>query len=236
MLATVTEPIEVARAWLKKQGYSLEYRVARQLRSTGFSVTRGRAYVDPQEPSKWREADIDARLMLATTAVTEPLILHLSVECKRSSAPWVVFTDIAPKRGPISGLGPSSEKAFIAFQDELPAAEVSGFMVATADDKGGDKAFEALNQAYKAADSTTSVASPGSYVVMPVVVTDTATFAVSYDAVGVEILDPVSHARIIFNVPSGPTIIDLVALNHLADYLDELKETVGEVARTLGRK
>lgn len=74
--------------WLEKQGYPLEMRVAALWRSrTSFEVRQGWHYSDV-ETGQSREIDVSVTSM-------DPLglaAIHVSVECKATTKPWILFT------------------------------------------------------------------------------------------------------------------------------------------------
>jgi hypothetical protein len=75
-------------AWLKKQGYPLEMRVAAQLRSkTQLQVRQGWHYTDP-DTAQSREMDIVA----TQSEVHGFAAVHFVIECKAPNKPWVLFT------------------------------------------------------------------------------------------------------------------------------------------------
>lgn len=74
-------------AWLEKQGYPLEMRVAARLRTqTQLQVRQGWHYTDP-DTAQSREIDI-----VATASEFHGLAAHFVIECKAPSKPWVLFT------------------------------------------------------------------------------------------------------------------------------------------------
>jgi hypothetical protein len=75
-------------AWLEKQGYPLEMRVAALLREkTKFSIRQGWHYTD-LESTQSREIDVVATAgeLYGFAAV------HFLIECKAPGSPWVLFT------------------------------------------------------------------------------------------------------------------------------------------------
>lgn len=74
--------------WLKKEGYPLEMKVAKELSSLGLGIRQGWYFTDPEE-GKPREIDILAFFNVATG---HPLMVQLVIECKRSRKPFVIFS------------------------------------------------------------------------------------------------------------------------------------------------
>lgn len=75
--------------WLKKQGYSLEMRVAQAFKQARFDVSQSQAYHDPGS-DELREigvvASMNRRIGMRDVWVS------LFRECKFLSKPWVIFT------------------------------------------------------------------------------------------------------------------------------------------------
>jgi hypothetical protein len=84
---------KAVREWLARSGYPLEYEVARSFRAAGFEVFQGLHYgADRLEASGPREVDVLAvrQEVVPHHPITRSTVLFV-VECKDSSAPWVVF-------------------------------------------------------------------------------------------------------------------------------------------------
>lgn len=78
-----------ARAWLKKSGYPLEFRVARAFESQGFRVQPNH-FVRMQADQKIREIDLLASIPRNTPFMRARFELY--VECKSSrQLPWIFF-------------------------------------------------------------------------------------------------------------------------------------------------
>jgi hypothetical protein len=73
-------------AWLEKQGYPLEMKVAAQLRlKTQLHVRQGWHYQDP-ETAQSREIDI-----IATGSELHGFAaVHFAIECKAPNKPWMI--------------------------------------------------------------------------------------------------------------------------------------------------
>ncbi|MGW4371728.1 hypothetical protein ACWEKT_39535 [Nocardia takedensis] len=78
--------------WLKKQGYPLEMRAAKILKSKNMWVSMGKYYRDI-ETNTQRETDIYASAE-RDNGGDEALDINLVIECKSSSEkPWILFVD-----------------------------------------------------------------------------------------------------------------------------------------------
>jgi hypothetical protein len=76
--------------WLKNQGYPLEMTVAKILQDSGFSVSMGDVFIDP-ETGLSREIDVSASEWIVGDQCYVQLCFR--IECKLSkNKPWVVFT------------------------------------------------------------------------------------------------------------------------------------------------
>jgi hypothetical protein len=87
----MSEPLplrEKLLQWLEKEGYPLEMRVASRLReNTKLTVRQGWHYTDP-DSTQSREIDVVA----TADEVYGFAGVHFVIECKASTAPWVLFT------------------------------------------------------------------------------------------------------------------------------------------------
>lgn len=76
--------------WLKKQGYSLEMKVAQTFEQAGFEVSQSQRYLDPGS-DELREIDVVASLHRQIDGIDASITLF--IECKYSQdKPWVIFT------------------------------------------------------------------------------------------------------------------------------------------------
>ena len=82
------------KAWLDKQGFPLELRVAKTLQMKGFSVVQSSYYNDFEE-NKPRETDVVGRLYGHFESHDDTYLNELETyavfECKSSAKPWVCF-------------------------------------------------------------------------------------------------------------------------------------------------
>lgn len=191
-------------AWLKTQGYPLEYETARILRSAGFRVEQGRHWMDTDpfsdEPVP-REIDV-----LATAAPDDwpakrgAAAVQLVVECKHGTGPWIVM---AGSRGAATmGELLIGERGLRKWADErrtlpglLGSRRPIGFGVTEKrHPDAAPAAYEAVMEATRAAYKVRSTDWP--LWVLPVVVVDGALLALSYDGEGHESLREVERARL----------------------------------------
>lgn len=113
---------EKVKNWIEKQGFSLEMRVAKTFRDTGFEVSQFKHFVD-QESQSVRPVDVVAS---TSETIGENLIsAHFFVECKYSDQPWVIL--ITPQRFDkfsffsrvLQGRHPSNWKSIESLQGRL---------------------------------------------------------------------------------------------------------------------
>lgn len=153
--------------WFGRQGYALEMNVARVFEASGFWVTLGEFYDDP-ESGKRRELDVVAGITKIDKAAKIEIVLRFLIQCKVSkNKPWVTF-----KSDNQHGLALRTEKSGtdktsnnLADQlfriDQLPQPgffrgwAVTGYGIKTAlidDGKSGDKdvAYQAVTSACSA--------------------------------------------------------------------------------------
>lgn len=95
------EEDEVAIAhWLAQGGYPLEMWAAREMRRSGMIVNQSTYYLDPVKNTH-RELDIEARLETSFSISGQPagmIRFRVIVECKRSTEPWIAFTEFDHSR------------------------------------------------------------------------------------------------------------------------------------------
>jgi hypothetical protein len=82
-------PISKVKDWVEKQGYSLEMRVAKIFKESGFNVSQFDYYQD-FETNKLREIDVSASVNKKIEGIEVKIALF--IECKYLKKPWVVFT------------------------------------------------------------------------------------------------------------------------------------------------
>lgn len=159
------------RAWLEQGGYVLEMQVAKMLtvampREDGspLLIEQGHIYQDP-ETGKDREGDIHVFLPVHQAVPTgqssglkiKRHLLSLTIECKKSGAPWVFFVGNHPLQHPWSPRKDFSRECPICQELErrlsaLHPSEATAAYAVTEKRKGGSKdlAYEAVQQAASA--------------------------------------------------------------------------------------
>jgi hypothetical protein len=81
--------VSKVKDWVEKQGYSLEMRVAKLFKESGFNVSQFDYYQD-FETDKLREIDVSASVKKQIEGIE--IRINLFIECKYLKKPWVVFT------------------------------------------------------------------------------------------------------------------------------------------------
>jgi hypothetical protein len=205
-----------ARTWLQRQGYPLEFSVARTLRSVGYHIEQGRHWID-EDPetgaSKAREIDVVAT---ETSDANPPSddngqwFIRIVVECKHARFPWMVLmADPATPAPAIPGalLGNFDPSTAIWPKHQMPwhfrISGPFGFNVVEmreADDRPGR---DARNAAYDAIVAATRGAwrllRERTLLVLPVVVTDSPLLSLSYDEDGVEKVERRPMVRVVWS-------------------------------------
>jgi len=78
-------------AALRDAGWLLEQHTAQTLERSGFHVTTGKAFPDPDDPSVSREIDVHAyRQLFRSDQLSFSVGVRVLAECKQSSMPYVV--------------------------------------------------------------------------------------------------------------------------------------------------
>jgi len=157
------------KGWLEKNGYPLEMRVSRKLTEQEFGVTQSHYYED-YESGKPREIDVVARLYDYIepnnyVAIAE-LETFLTIECKSTSNPWVVFCETKPNVWNIEQAlsNKAGEKLLARSRKELEKttfyswSRVAGHGVAQALGGNEDMPYSAVMSATKAAEAQSRMA------------------------------------------------------------------------------
>jgi hypothetical protein len=240
-------PDAKVRAWLRREGYPLEYEAARILRGAGFRTIQGWSYrgEDERGTAKPREVDVLASWEGGGPDDDEPTRrirsrFFIAVETKYQTAPWVVLTTSHPPEWKplatqmmwsfMGQLGISPQEAF-------PLGPEVGFSLKVVKErpKDPDAAFEALMQATNAA---TAVLDPGptrgpqAEWALPVVVVRGGLFALGYTDEGVERLYEVPWCRMVWHGAArfdSPTVVDVVTIGFWPTHVRDLKEAAGRI-------
>src|SRR5680860_421408 len=78
-------------AALRDAGWLLEHDTAQTLETSGFHVTPGKAFPDPDDPTVSREIDVHAyRQWVCSDELSFSIGANVMAECKQSSMPYVV--------------------------------------------------------------------------------------------------------------------------------------------------
>jgi hypothetical protein len=231
------ETLERVRAFLKREGYPLEYEAARTLSRAGFNTEQGLTYIDSEDgKSVTREIDVVAWLHESVRARFRALV-GLIVECKAAREPWLVLTRHDDDAG---WLEPRSlvmsdrfGKVFDASSLHAPAWKVQprhGFGLVQVkrgnERRDKDPAYVALVSVVKATDGYLSrlhARKQSAYgaVLIPVLVTAGPLFQLGLREDGTEVLEPVVWQRLLWNgstVRAASTVVDVVTRNHLPQY------------------
>jgi hypothetical protein len=231
-------------AWLEKQGYPLEMKVASQLRAkTKFQVRQGWYYTD-SESNQSREIDVVATASDDYGYAT----IHFAIECKATSKPWVLFTSTyttenynrilafafcsKDARDALSdALFPVDDQA-ISLRKELPwmwDRESVGYALVQAFEGNSDAPFAATSAAVKAAlhcfaSSPEHNSPPPLIVSFPVVVTASPLFECSLGDDGSTQLREIDRGFLFYQRRIGalpPTTVAIVTEKGLGAYIDE---------------
>lgn len=230
-------------AWVKKQGYPLEMRVASQLRSkTQLLVKQGWHYQDA-ETAQSREIDIVA----TASEVYGFATVHFAIECKAPSKPWILFTSkhTTENYNRLFAFGFTSPDARKPLSQELLALEGApprlkelpwfwdqksvGYALVQAFDGNSDAPYAATVSAVKAAlhcfaASPEHNSPPRFMVTFPVVVTSSPLFECSMGEDGAVELQEIDSGFLFFQQRIGwtsPVKIAIVSERGLGPYIKE---------------
>lgn len=224
------------RAWLKDQGYVLEYEAAAALRSAGFHASQGRTYRDVST-GKTREVDVLAQALLTANAPD----LFAVVECKRTKVPWVArkvdlfgedlrWVPIATQAA-VAEFGRRPDMLDRSLPYRSPTGPVP-FDVVQAK-TGEPVAFRAIAQvidaAYGLLHNRTQFPRPA--LILPVVMVEAPLFELYYETSGVEQLSAVGWTRVLWGgTHDRPTLVDIVTREAFVEYARTLRWQFGELA------
>lgn len=243
---TALVPEEVRRKaeeWLHRQGYPLEFAVARELRRVGYEIEQGRHWIDRDpltDAVKPREIDVVA----SEPPADKPYLrVRLVVECKHASLPWIVLMADPSSEPPAVGeMLMASGELMHEWRGRLPwhlrLPQPHGFNVVEMRDPERGPRRETPSSAYEAILAATRGAwrlytgGTETGLALPVVVTDGALLALSYDADGTEHLRRQAAVRMRWSGsplewwgPMGgptprqsPVIVDIVQAKALPRY------------------
>lgn len=227
----MTDPVAKVEGWLKKQGYPLEYQVARTFQTAGFRTWQGIHYRDP-EATERRTREIDVVASEWPEGTTPRSSVEFVVEVKHSHEPWLVLTtDIAGKPEDVGAwllMTPAADAPITGLLRTPPVPEFlvmpprHGFnVVQTVEDQTRpNPAYVALTNVVKAASARRNVwmksVRPAIY--LPIIVVGGSLIQLGYDASGERILNPVLWQRLRWtgsSVVDHPVTVDIVTRDHL---------------------
>ncbi len=231
-------------AWLERQGYPLEMKVASQLRAkTKFQVRQGWYYTDP-ESEQSREIDVVATASEDYGYAT----VHFAIECKATSKPWVLFTSkytienfnrilafgfsSNDARGALSDSLFPLDKEAIPVKNELPwiwDRTPVGYALVQAFEGNSDAPYAATSSAVKAAlhcfaSSPEHNSPPPLMVSFPVVVTASPLFECRLGDDGCTELKEIERGFLFYQRRIGTfpaTTVAIVTEKGLGHYIDE---------------
>jgi hypothetical protein len=239
--------------WLAQQGYPLELQVAHQFRRAGARVFQSEYYIDPDSKSA-REIDVHASFTVESPDYTIFRVAFM-VECKVSrDKPWVLFTSTgsslaAPAtvaQRPASRVGsgflrrmahnPAVQTLGLFALPDAPAygltqAFTSGADVAYSAVLAASKAAAALKSEYDSADVNACV------VIFPLVVIDGRLFECGLDTEHGDVnVREVQRSTLVWRnrvVGEPHTIVSVLTLSSLADYLVDARSAAQELLRRM---
>lgn len=248
--AAINEQTAV-QAFIDGSGFPLEYAAAAELKTTGFLPHHGRTFEDTNAAGATVYRDIDVLADLIDTRLAMPL--QVVVECKHSTAPWIVLggeMDSAPAIAAITtslaGLDTSSGPRFV--RGALEIAPPLDFALVTLRTKESgaakesqakgqpatDPAFDAVRQLVSAATGAARAIDElgDRVVVFPILLVDGSLWRYRYG----EPVDRIDRARLVWWGAPGPdaTVVDVVTRAAFAkDYLLELRERLVILAQAV---
>lgn len=229
-------------AWLQKQGYPLEMKVAALLRAkSDFLVRQGWHYIDP-DTEQSREIDV-----VATSQDSYGIAaVHFSIECKASAKPWILLTSehTTANYDRLSAFAFLSKSArvalnaaFFPWDAESRSPEIPwlrdhasvGYALIQAFDGNTDAPFAATMSVVKAASywftaSPEHNTPPPVMMSFPVVVTSSPLFSCSLDANGGTALAQIDRGFLFFQqqIAGHPlTRVAVVSEKGFGDYVDD---------------
>ncbi len=243
--------------WLGRQGFPLEFRVARAFASRGFTVTPSH-YVEAGEKTR----EIDVRAVWSQSIMQDRMSFELFVECKWSKRhPWVVFASpdghaVEPplsKVIPANGMG----EALLWLLDESPDL-LSGppFVAVGVLGHGGrqaltDKQQDSPDAFYSAMQSVTELARAAVYdpptitatksydarFTFPVVVVDAPLFKATLPADADElVVSRIPRARVYWRGASADRAsrVDVVTADSLPEFVEDCLAGIHRAHQWLG--
>ncbi|MEV4151790.1 hypothetical protein AB0J48_02190 [Nocardia salmonicida] len=226
--------LEKVGTWLRKQGYPLEMRVARELRSAGMSADLGTYYTDI-ETGRSRETDVLAIAKSTRAASLGIVQVCLVIECKSGGKPWVLLSgnvehELSPQvRGMSRLAAPEGDwlmkrtgMGLVTTDNSFPLLSGYGPIGHSlvrpfgGDDSNGnrekDAAFAAMMSTAKAAigvchslrEQMKLIGAPSNAVVLPVLLVDAPLILFELDSSGEEKLSEIDRGTVVWHYDFGP--------------------------------
>jgi hypothetical protein len=92
--------ISKVKKWYSTQGYSFEMKSARDCSASGFGVQLGNFFSDPLTGTR-RELDLIATRSVECKNSGVRLYIHLLIQCKYATKPWLFFSPSNPQPKPL---------------------------------------------------------------------------------------------------------------------------------------
>lgn len=249
--------------WLSEHGYPFEMRIARSLAKSNFVVTQSYYFKD-YESDKLREIDVVGRVYSHLEprdriAIAE-LETFITIECKSSQKPWVVFCETKQMhwniRQAVCNIG--GDRLLRKSRDSIAKTELhsrflrAGHGCVQAFGGKDDIAYSALMSALKAAEAKANEYMEievrlakemphvsESAVAIPVVAITAPLFECSLDDMGKPELRSVSHSSIAFRYSRNSdqsmagTVVHIVTEEGWEGFENAVKEFHGELEKNL---
>lgn len=247
----MTDPVAGVERWLDKQGYPLEFEVARTFAKAGFRTWQGIHFRDT-ESTEERTREIDVVAVEWPEGIESKRAgVEFVIEVKFTHEPWLVLTTQLPTR-------PESLKQYFLMTDSA-APVVSGLLanppvptilslpdrhgfnvvqtVADRDPTRPNPAYVALTNVVKAAHAQLKLTKKhGTRIYFPVIVVGGALLQLGYSADGSRILEPVVWQRIRWqgsSVVGHPVLVDIVQKDHLPIWAANARKDAMEIDEPL---
>jgi hypothetical protein len=237
------------RDWLEKSGYPLEMEVARTFRkNTILHVDQSWHYIDPTT-GDLRQADVVANIAgpISFGGESHPHVaVFLTVECKSTTAPWVVLKDqprvFPPDEEPFLSWVPhtiddsllrgiveerrNSSRRMPIFDFLSPGYEVCEKRNT---DKGKlDPAYAAVRQAASAAFGILGEVSSDvvTGIAIPVVVTKSPLFEATLNGEGEVVVRKAQRSSVEVRMPKGHALVHIVSSDFLRPFVEDSRDAV----------
>lgn len=251
-MESTTDLLKRTLEWVETQGFPLEMKVAKTFRAAGFEVRQSGLYKDDLT-SKYREID----LLVSYPDAMGVIQISLTIECKASRKPWLLFnTETASAGMSIYWMySLMTQAAREALADAAPLASDDRAKSIEAQFerliwlKKNDvsyafrQAFTDTDTAYTALSSSMKAAShhmraerkyPPIRFVFPLIVVDSPLFACKLgDSLAPE-LEEVASGEVLFTHPEryeDVTCVRVVTLQHLTTFVMQARKEFAQLTR-----